>query len=246
METTHLNAPRSVLFIGNSYTYCNDLPSLFGELARSRGYELQVRSVTKGGHTLEGHADPADECGAKLEALLQSERFDAVFLQEFSVRPALDDKTPFFNAVRTLCARLRRTGDVRILLYQTWGRKEPCETLDAHGWTNREMTLRKDCSRAGLSRLPRRHGVLRRPYAPPRNRAVHGGLLAPVPDGQLSGRALPFRIAVRRFAARRRLCARRRGFGGSHPAPAGRGGSRLRPVDRDRRIPAVRSRASLS
>ena len=41
-----------------------------------------------------------------------------------------------------LCARLRRTGDVRILLYQTWGRKEPCETLDAHGWTNREMTLR--------------------------------------------------------------------------------------------------------
>ena len=134
METTHLNAPRSVLFIGNSYTYCNDLPSLFGELARSRGYELQVRSVTKGGHTLEGHADPADECGAKLEALLQSERFDAVFLQEFSVRPALDDKTPFFNAVRTLCARLRRTGDVRILLYQTWGRKEPCETLDAHGW----------------------------------------------------------------------------------------------------------------
>ena len=142
METTHLNAPRSVLFIGNSYTYCNDLPSLFGELARSRGYELQVRSVTKGGHTLEGHADPADECGAKLEALLQSERFDAVFLQEVSVRPALDDKKPFFNAVRTLCARLRRTGDVRILLYQTWGRKEPCETLDAHGWTNREMTLR--------------------------------------------------------------------------------------------------------
>ena len=105
MDTTHLNAPRSVLFIGNSYTYCNDLPSLFGELARSRGYELHVRSVTKGGHTLEGHADPADECGAKLEALLQSERFDAVFLQEFSVRPALDDKTPFFNAVRTLCAR---------------------------------------------------------------------------------------------------------------------------------------------
>ena len=46
METTHLNAPRSVLFIGNSYTYYNDLPSLFGELARSRGYELQVRSVT--------------------------------------------------------------------------------------------------------------------------------------------------------------------------------------------------------
>lgn len=110
MDTTHLNAPRSVLFIGNSYTYCNDLPSLFGEIARSRGYELQIRSVTKGGHTLEGHADPADECGAKLEALLQSERFDAVFLQEFSVRPALDDKTPFFNAVRTLCARLRRTG----------------------------------------------------------------------------------------------------------------------------------------
>ncbi len=29
------------------------------------------------------------------------------------------------------------------------------------------------------------------------------------------------------------------GFGGSRPAPAGRGGSRLRPVDRDRRIPAV-------
>ena len=142
MDRRPVNIPHRVLFIGNSYTYCNDLPELFGRIARAYGYNVEIRSVTKGGHKLEWHADPNDECGAMTEALLGNEHFDAAVLQEYSIRPALEDKTPFFSAVQMLCGKLRRNGVLRILLYQTWGRKEPCETLAEHGWTNREMTLR--------------------------------------------------------------------------------------------------------
>lgn len=64
-----VNIPHRVLFIGNSYTYCNDLPELFGRIARAYGYNVEIRSVTKGGHKLEWHADPNDECGAMTEAV---------------------------------------------------------------------------------------------------------------------------------------------------------------------------------
>lgn len=47
-----------------------------------------------------------------------------------------------FPPYKCCAGKLRRNGVLRILLYQTWGRKEPCETLAEHGWTNREMTLR--------------------------------------------------------------------------------------------------------
>ncbi len=91
-----LNAPRSVLFIGNSYTYCNDLPSLFGELARSRGYELQVRSVK--GRAYAGSDTPTlwrTNAAPSRSAFLQSERFTPFSSQEFSVRPALTTNALF-------------------------------------------------------------------------------------------------------------------------------------------------------
>lgn len=45
----------------------------------------------------------------------------------------------FLDAARTLCGHLRPLG-ARIFLYQTWGRKEPNEILEKHGWTHRSMT----------------------------------------------------------------------------------------------------------
>jgi hypothetical protein len=47
--------PRRVLFIGNSYTYVNDLPRMVGALADSAGVELQIDWVTAPGASLEDH-----------------------------------------------------------------------------------------------------------------------------------------------------------------------------------------------
>lgn len=61
------------LFIGNSYTYCNDLPLMFIGLAAAMDKALDVDSSTAGGYTLASHLDAADPVGAqtlgKLRAL---------------------------------------------------------------------------------------------------------------------------------------------------------------------------------
>ena len=38
-----------VLFVGNSYTYVNDLPRTFSELARSGGHKVEVGTLAEGG-----------------------------------------------------------------------------------------------------------------------------------------------------------------------------------------------------
>ena len=116
-----------VLFIGNSYTYYNDMPTaIFERLAASLGYEMEVTSITKGGYQLYRHADPADECGARVAAALSGkEPYDFVILQEQSVRPAGENAADFYASVRDLAARIRQTG-AKPVLYATWGYFDLC------------------------------------------------------------------------------------------------------------------------
>ena len=81
-----VEAARSLraLFIGNSYTYVNDLPSMLVQMAaRSRpAVVLTAESVTVGGATLQTHWETT---GA--QARLRAGRWDAVVLQGQSVEP---------------------------------------------------------------------------------------------------------------------------------------------------------------
>src|ERR1700690_4637148 len=53
-----------VLFIGNSYTYVNDLPTVFRDLARSTGQNVETGMVAEGGETLAQHAASSDDTNA--------------------------------------------------------------------------------------------------------------------------------------------------------------------------------------
>ena len=129
---------RSVLFLGNSYTYFNDMPSMFGATAHEAGYTVKVESITRGGCFLRQFEDSTDPLYEKLHGILETNRFDTAVLQEQSVLPA-SNPDAFLASARALCDKLRAHG-ARIYLYQTWGRKEPSETLTKHGWTNQSMT----------------------------------------------------------------------------------------------------------
>ena len=133
----------SILFIGNSYTYYNDMPNMiFKKMAEAAGYETKIKYITKGGHKLSQFADLTYEYGEKVEAALTgSTKYDFVILQEQSVRPATEDAPDFYGAVRNLSARIRKTGATPVL-YATWGRKTGSDTLETYGWTNEEMTWR--------------------------------------------------------------------------------------------------------
>ncbi len=106
-DETPVKTNYTILFIGNSYTYYNDLPSIFKSLGESAGYTLDVDSITKGSHKLSQFANPSDDYGKKVEqALTGTKKYDYVVLQEQSIRPITDDSPDFYSAVRNLSERI--------------------------------------------------------------------------------------------------------------------------------------------
>ena len=126
-----------IMFIGNSYTYYNDSPSLFQALARSNGKEATVYALTKGGRELSENLG-SDDIARQLAAYIRWYRFDVCILQEQSTLP-IRLPSAFIGSVRTLAEKLRGRVD-RFVLYETWGRKEGSPDLEANGWSSLGMT----------------------------------------------------------------------------------------------------------
>ena len=108
--------PLRILFIGNSYTYGNDLPGMLAELLVARGRRLEHESVTVGGATLQKHWDDG-----KALAKLRTHPWDYVVLQEQSTRP-LRERPAMEAAVRLFDTQIRKAG-AKPLLYLTWAAK---------------------------------------------------------------------------------------------------------------------------
>ncbi len=125
-----------ILFIGNSYTYFNDMPSKLRALIEENGGCAEVYSVTKGGRKLCQYADIDDEYSHAIEELAADGDFDVLILQEQSYF-ALVDREKFLYGVKELAGKI---GARRTLLYATWGRGDGCPLLDEHGWTRKSMT----------------------------------------------------------------------------------------------------------
>ena len=141
LGTTELDKSKTykILFVGNSYTYCNDMPTrYFGEIMEAAGYKVKILSLTKGGWTLSGSANPQDELGKQVDMALTHQKFDFVILQEQSMTPAVNIGS-FYNAVKRLDNKIRESGATPVL-YATWGRKQGSGDLTAYGLTAETMT----------------------------------------------------------------------------------------------------------
>jgi uncharacterized protein DUF4886 len=105
-----------VLFIGNSYTYVNDLPATFAALAWAGGHRVETKTLATGGSTLAAHV--ADTATAPMIA---SEQWNTVVLQDQSQNPALEyyRQNEMDPAARQLVAMSRRAG-AQPLFFLTW------------------------------------------------------------------------------------------------------------------------------
>ena len=130
----------SILFIGNSYTKRNNMPTdIFLPMARAAGYTLEVKAILNGGHTLQAFADERDTYGSQVaEELAVTGKYDFVVIQEQSLRP-ITEEGKFYDGVRALCAKIRAAGAIPVL-YSTWGRKTGSDDLTALNLTNESMT----------------------------------------------------------------------------------------------------------
>lgn len=141
----------SVLFIGNSYTFYNDMPTIYFEtMAKACGYDVKVTSITKGAYTLEKFADPNDVYGKMVDnALKNPGTYDFVILQEQSMRPSLDTVDQFYEGVRKLTEKIRAAG-AEPFLYATWGREAGNSKLEEYSMTNESMTWKLAAAYAAI------------------------------------------------------------------------------------------------
>lgn len=94
--------PLDTLFIGNSYTFFNDMPGMLEELARASGRDLHQQSVVAGGATLEMHWNGG--AGPAVDAIA-ARPWRYVVLQERGRQP-IEDRAAFDRFARLLTAKI--------------------------------------------------------------------------------------------------------------------------------------------
>jgi hypothetical protein len=111
----------NILFIGNSFTYSNDLPRMIQGLANSRGRKIEVEMQAPGGCTLEKHWQDG-----KAAELIKSKQWDYVVLQEHSDGPInnLKGMKEFAGKFDEL---IKKQG-AKTVLFMTWARQDKAPT----------------------------------------------------------------------------------------------------------------------
>jgi hypothetical protein len=129
----------SVLFVGNSLTFVNDVPDLVQKLAASSTVKarLTVHAVTGGGARLEDHWRKGEAARA-----LRKRKPDVLVIQGQSTEP-LNAATEFTRYATLLKAEADAVG-ARTILLQTWARPsgDPFYTRPASGGSPAAMQAR--------------------------------------------------------------------------------------------------------
>lgn len=141
---TQSNSCTRVLFIGNSLTYMNDLPTTFAKLARSGGHQVEVGMAAQGGWALADHVRAPGTLNA-----LDSTKWDFVILQEQSVIPSFQQSRTqeMYPAARELVRKIRDRGATPIF-FVTWARRDG---WPENGMTYQSMQAEIDTGYAGIA-----------------------------------------------------------------------------------------------
>jgi hypothetical protein len=118
-----------VLFVGNSHTYVNDLPTLFVNLAQSGGYPVVKDMSAPGGYTLEQHTTNSTTL-----AKISQGTWDYVVIQEQSQYPVIEyyRDSSMYPSARILDSLIRSYGQ-QTAFYMTWGWRDGGQhTIDGH------------------------------------------------------------------------------------------------------------------
>ena len=113
---------KKVLFLGNSYTYVNDLPSLIKNLAQADGKILDYDQNTPGGYSLEGHSTNSTSLDK-----IASSNWDFVVLQDQSQKPSFPPsqvETDVYPYAKILVDSIYSNNEcTEPLFFMTWGRQ---------------------------------------------------------------------------------------------------------------------------
>lgn len=119
-----------IFFVGNSYTYANELPQLLTRLGASADPPINIETGqhTPGGSTFQNHWKKRERIVNKMRRNRGTDPsqappyWDFVVLQEQSHRPFLD-REKMHEYGRKLVTEIGQIGDARFVFYMTWPRR---------------------------------------------------------------------------------------------------------------------------
>ena len=123
---------KNVLFLGNSYTAVNNLPSLIQQVANSTGDVFNYDSNTPGGYRLKNHTTNTTSLNK-----IQAGNWDYVVLQDQSQFPSFPDAQvavevyPYATQLNSLIKQYNPCATTAF--YMTWGR-ENGDAVNCGGW----------------------------------------------------------------------------------------------------------------
>ena len=115
-----------VLFLGNSYTFFNDLPLQFESLAIAGGFSVSVDWSTPGGCTLSNPSNGHLYTETSLEKI-NAEEWNYVILQEQSQYPVIPywQANYFYTGAAELDSLIKSDGNCsQTMMFMTWGRRD--------------------------------------------------------------------------------------------------------------------------
>lgn len=131
-QPTKNSKPIRVHFVGNSYTYYQNLAQVVAIMAKSRGIDMVTSKSTIGGATLSEHwyNGSADKplWNINTKDKLRSGNFDLVILQDMSMNPVShpDSTLKYVHLFSDLIKNLR----AKPLLYLTWAKEKTPQTQE--------------------------------------------------------------------------------------------------------------------
>ena len=145
----------NVLFIGNSYTYVNDLPAMTVLFAAAGGVKMQQTSVTQGGASL-----AVMMAQTQAVATIAQGGWTHVVLQGQSLEPAADP-TGYLAAAKPLSDDVHKTG-AALAFYQTWPRKAG-DAIYQEAWTGGTPQTLAKLLQGGVAKAAQENGGVRVP-----------------------------------------------------------------------------------
>ena len=105
-----------ILFVGNSFTYYWNLPSIVESMAEEKGIFLDIHQSTAGGATLKQHWNGDKDLNTK--ELIEDGSFTIVVLQDYSSNPLIkpEESKKYFNRFIQLVESNQGKG----VIYGTW------------------------------------------------------------------------------------------------------------------------------
>lgn len=112
-----------ILFVGNSYTFYNNLPGTFINIVQTMGHKSEVFELAQDYYSLEKYADTENEVGALLDKTVTGKQWDFVVLQENSSVAMSDSvEETMYPYARILDEKVKSAGGQTAFL-MTWAPK---------------------------------------------------------------------------------------------------------------------------